>query len=76
MSQASRAWLLTVLGPVFDLHVRLPSGGRQAQQPDQPGLPLDQRADRRARVLADDEVALPVPRPGSGRRAGRAAGGS
>jgi hypothetical protein len=30
MSQARRAWLLFVLAPVFDLHVRLGSGGRQA----------------------------------------------
>jgi hypothetical protein len=28
---------------------------RQVQQPDHPGLPLDQRADHRALVLADDQ---------------------
>jgi hypothetical protein len=37
----------------------------QAQQPDHPGLPFDQRADRRALVLADDEISFPVPRVGA-----------
>ena len=37
MSQARRAWLLFVLAPVFDLHVRLGSGGRQARLPEVPG---------------------------------------
>jgi hypothetical protein len=30
------------------------------QEPDHPGLPLHQGADRRALVLADDEVSLPM----------------
>ena len=34
---------------------------RKMQQPDQPGLAFDECADRRALVLADDQVALPVP---------------
>src|SRR5712691_995727 len=37
MSQAGRAWLLFVLAPVFYLHVRLASGGRQARVPGVPG---------------------------------------
>lgn len=37
MSQADRVWLLFVLVPVFDLHVRLGSGGRQARVPGVPG---------------------------------------
>ena len=37
MSQARRAWLLFVLVPVFDLHVRLASGGRRAVLPGVPG---------------------------------------
>ena len=37
MSQARCAWLLFVLAPVFDLHVRLASGGRQARLPGVPG---------------------------------------
>lgn len=36
----------------------------QVQQPQQPGLPFDQGADRGPLVAADDEVALPVPRLG------------
>ena len=40
----------------------------EVQQPDQPGLPLDERADRRALVLADDQIAFPV--PGSERSSG------
>ena len=37
MSQAFRAWLLFVLVPVFDLHVRLASGGWCAVLPGVPG---------------------------------------
>jgi hypothetical protein len=37
MSQARRVWLLFVLVPVFDLHVLLASGGRQARVPGVPG---------------------------------------
>src|SRR5262249_28926622 len=37
MSQAGRTWLLAALEPVFDLHVRLPSAGWQAQLPGVPG---------------------------------------
>jgi hypothetical protein len=33
----------------------------QVQEPDHPGLPLDERADRGALLPADDEVSLPVP---------------
>ena len=35
------------------------------QQPDHPGLPFDECADRRALVLADDEITFPVPRLGA-----------
>ena len=42
----------------------------QMQQPDEPGLALDERADRGLLVLADDQVALPVPGLGCGPRAG------
>jgi hypothetical protein len=31
------------------------------QQPYEPGLPFDERSDRRTLVFADDEVALPAP---------------
>jgi hypothetical protein len=31
------------------------------QEPDRPGLSLDQGADRRALVFANDEIALPMP---------------
>ena len=31
------------------------------QQPDEPGLSLDEGADHRALVLADNEIAFPVP---------------
>jgi len=33
----------------------------QVHQPQHPGLAFDQRTDRREVVVADDEVALPVP---------------
>src|SRR5689334_24907117 len=33
----------------------------EVQEPDQSGRALDERADRRALVSADDQVALPVP---------------
>ena len=35
------------------------------QQSDHPGLPFDECADRRFLVLADDEIAFPVPRLGA-----------
>jgi hypothetical protein len=38
---------------------------RKMQQSDHPGLPFDERADRLALVLADDEIAPPVPRLGA-----------
>ena len=37
MSQASRAWLLFVLVPVFDLHVGFGPGDRQGHGPGVPG---------------------------------------
>jgi hypothetical protein len=37
MSQARRAWLLFVLGPVFELHVRFGFGGWRAMLPGVPG---------------------------------------
>lgn len=44
MSQARRAWLLFVLAPVFYLHVRLGSAGRQRCRP----FPAQQRPALRA----------------------------
>lgn len=37
MSQALRAWLLSVAAPVFDLHVRLSLAGRRGVLPGMPG---------------------------------------
>ena len=49
---------------------------RKMQQSDHLGLPFNERADRRARVLTDDEIVLPNAPVGTGPRAGRAVGGS
>ena len=34
---------------------------RKVQQPDYPGLPFDEGADRRGLVLTNDQVSLPMP---------------
>ena len=39
MSQVARRWLLSVLGPVFELHVRFDSGWWRGVPPVCPGTP-------------------------------------
>jgi hypothetical protein len=39
----------------------LAEAAREVEQPDRPGLPFDEGADRRGLVLADDQVSLPMP---------------
>jgi hypothetical protein len=39
MSQVARRWLLSVLGPVFELHVRFDSGWWRGVPPGVPGAP-------------------------------------
>ena len=39
MSQVARRWLLSVLGPVFELHVRFDSGWWRGVPPVCPGAP-------------------------------------
>jgi hypothetical protein len=46
---------------IFSAWCRMsPSRGWQVQQSDQSGLPLDERADGRALILAEDQMAFPT----------------
>ena len=48
--------------PSRQRHVQVLSAAlRKVQQPNHPGLTLDQRADRGSLVLTDDQIAFPVP---------------
>jgi hypothetical protein len=61
MSEAPRAWLRFALTSVFDLHVRLPSAGRQARRPGMPGSAPAPPVSWRSRQPATGSLAVTGP---------------